>query len=188
MIKFNEFYHKQMLFSCFCSNKKMIKESILSFSNSVEKLVKLDKTIKLLNPISNEIIVEKNFSEMIVTTTERIINNKKYYVVCTKNIIYILDADLNEIQNIKVEEEILCSSSENFRPYFYIGCKSGRIIVISIRNIDSKFIIHEVHNIYCFKPVYNIAIHIEKKEGNIKRNIFAGYSRWKNEALQQVII
>lgn len=174
------------MFSCFCSNKKYQKENILH--HSIDRLVKIENKIKIVNPISNECVIEKSFPGTIITTTYTLSYGIRYTVVCTLKKIFILDDNYNEIHQIELEDEITCSSSESYKPIFYIGCKSGRIIVYSIRKLEEKYIFHEVWNFYCFKPVYNITIQIDKIKGEIKRNIFVGYSRWGNDALQQLNI
>jgi len=171
-----------MFFSCFCSNKKFMKENIISH----DKIVKLDKTIKILNPVSNEMIVSKEFNEPIVTTSFCILYGKRYIIVCTKNIVYILDEELQEMNSIQFEEEILCSSSEKHKAHFYIGCKSGRISVNSIKYLNSKFICTEIYNFYCFKPVYSIAVHVDRINDEIRRSVYAGYSRWDEKALERI--
>jgi len=171
-----------MVFSCFCSNKKYLKDNVYSPC----KIVQSENKIKILNPISHEIEAEKEFQNTIITNC--IIQSIKYTIVCTKNKTFVLDENLSEIHSIQFDDEILCSSSEKFKSYFYIGFKSGRVAVFAIRKLETKVLCFELWNFYCFKPVYNLAIHVEIINGEKKRNVFAGYSRWDNKALQKINI
>ncbi len=172
-----------MIFSCFCSNKRLIRESILS----PPKIIQMDKTIKLIDTSNNSILFQKEFNDTIVSTTSCFFMKKKHIVVCTKNTICIMDEYLNEIHSFQIEDEILCMSGEKIKPHFYIGCKSGNIYVYSIKYLNNKFICTDIWTFHCFKPVYSIAIHIDENV-NMKRNIFAGFSRWQNDVLQQINI
>ena len=166
-----------MVFSCFCSNKKFMKENVIS----PDKFVMTNKTVKMLNPLTNTVLNEKEFDEKIVTTSTCNFDGRKYFLVCIQKKMFILDDNFFVMYYEQFDDEILCSSSEIYKPHFYIGFKSGRISVSSIRILNTKFIYHEIHNYYCFKPVYSIAIHIEKINGEMKRNVFAGFSRWNTE-------
>lgn len=173
-----------MFFSCFCSNKKYIKENVITHC----KLVKVDELLKLLNPISNEIIMQKEFPDTIITNCVCNCYGIKLLIISTKNVVYILDeSNFKEIYSFTLEEEILSSCSEKNCNRFYIGCKSGRIIVYTAKFLN-RFICNEIYNIYCFKPVYNIAIHVERNGENVKKQIYAGFSKWEDKPLQQVNI
>jgi len=178
-------YNTNMFFSCFCSNKKYLKDNVIS----IEKLVKIDNIIKTVNPQTNETILQKELPDTIITTTNCFLYGKKYIIVCTKNMVYILDEfTFNEIHSFHVEEEILCSTSEKIKAHFYIGSKSGRITVYSIKILNNKFICTDIWTFYCFRPVYNIVVQVERIQQEVRRNVFAGFSPWGNEALEPVRI
>ena len=153
-----------MIFSCFCSNKRYILTNVITNL----KFVRFDKYIRMINPISNEIVLEKQFPSNIVTDCRV----KIYIIICTISTIYVLnETNFDILHTIELDEEILSCSSETSKQYFYIGCKSGKIIVYSIRDLINKIIVHDVWTYKCSKPVYSIVININDK----KRDIFAGF-------------
>ncbi len=175
------------MFGFCCSSKKYLKENIISH----HKFIKSGNLLKILNPMNNEIISKKEFNGNIITTNTCLLD-KKHYIACTQNTLYILDESLKEIFKLDFEDEILCSCSEPNRStiitHFYLGFKSGRITVFSIKYLNDKFICNDIWNFYCFKPVYSLAIHLERFDENSKRNIYAGFSRWGDIAMEQINI
>ena len=175
-----------MIFSCFCSNKKYMESNVLLPRNlESEKLVIEGKNLWLIDAKNNTLVHEVVFEADIVTTAM----TKAYILACTAKTIYLIDQlEFMEVKKIDVDDIIVSSTSEKIHPYFYIGCKSGTILVYSVRKLPEKLIVHEVYKYNCFRPIYNIAVEIEKKEGGIRRKVFAGFSRWGNQALELVTV
>lgn len=179
------------MFNCFCSNKKYMKENVIPLDKSHDKFIKSENSLKILNQLTNEIVSQKDFTENIITTNTCLLN-QKHYIACTQNVLYILDKELNELKKIDFEDDILCSCSEPNRKrnitYFYLGFRSGRIAVFSIKYLNDKFVHNELWNFYCFKPVYSIAIHFENMNETVKRKVYAGFSRWGDMAMEAINI
>jgi hypothetical protein len=181
-----------MVFSCFCSSKKNIE--ILRDSNieektqaifqsrkfEDEKLIRDNNIIKLING-DNTIINEKILSENTIVTAKMCRN---FIVACTKMEIFLLKQETFEIVIKKeFEDEILSSAVEKARvvPKFYIGFKSGKILVFSVRDLGQKIMMNEIWTYHCFRPVYEIAVSIEQQDINIKRTVYAGFSKWGSD-------
>lgn len=173
-----------MVFSCFCSYKKYLEEDVsIPRQLTSEKILSINKKIKLIDEF-NKTIHEWDLNEKIVGQCLC----KMYIVVCTEKVILVYDqVTFEEVKRIEMDETILCCSAEKVRNYFYIGCKSGLLYVYVIRNLETKILVTEIWKFYCFKPIYDIMVQVERKTGLIlERKIFAGFSKWGNKSLQLI--
>lgn len=172
---------------CFCTKKGSMTYDVIEPSNKPLQLLHLERSLKKIDPDTHEVIYERLFEENIVTTTKTTCCGDPVVIACTTNKIYILDNTLQEIYNFSIIDEILSCANESLKSQFYIGCKSGRIIVYTLKRLG-KVIVNEIFTFNCFQPVYNIAVQIERSGEIVKRQVFAGFSRWNNTPLKKISI
>jgi len=175
-----------MFFWCSCSDKKYMCDIVVvprDLKN--ENLVILGSVVELLDSRSVKIIHERIFEENIVAGCLC----KEYVIICLRHSVYVLkQLNFEEVKKIDLSEDILTCSSEEAKSYFYIGCKNGLLIVYSIRDLESKVLVYDIWKFYCYKPIYNIAVQTENYKGGVKRNIFARFSPWINQAMEEISI